>query len=314
MIQVFNLSKICSTGDQKVISLRADDHADRGYRLNFSENNQTVSLGNTMIKGVKGLYKTIKIDLIMKDDIIDVSIDNKRCVVNRVPEQRGNFLWFYAKHGHVKFKSIKISPLRDKINPLTLLQMRKMITLLVLLFLDVNADAQSASVRFETNKGNITVMLYDATPNHRDMFLSAIKRGLYKNAVFNRVIRAFVSQGGELDDTILNREKQHPDLGVKRFPAELKPELFHKKGALGAGRDDNPEKASYFSQLYFVVGKVQTDMQLDLIEKKKGKPFYEHQREVYKTIGGTPQLDGDYTIFGEITEGMDVADAINAVI
>ena len=70
-----------------------------------------VRLGNTNIKAVDGLDKTIKDDIILNHDIIDVCIDNRRCIVNRTPEQKGGFLWFYAKHGHVKFKSIKISPL-----------------------------------------------------------------------------------------------------------------------------------------------------------------------------------------------------------
>lgn len=191
--------------------------------------------------------------------------------------------------------------------------MRKLFLVPVLVCFCLAAAAQSTYVRFETSKGNIIVMLYDATPRHRDMFVAAVKKGVYTNAEFNRVIRGFVSQGGELDDTILNREKRHPELGAKRFPAEIVPALFHKKGVLGAGRDDNPEKASYFSQIYFVTGKPQTDAQLDAIALKKKMDIPGSHRESYKTLGGTPHLDGDYTVFGEITEGMAVADAINSV-
>jgi hypothetical protein len=93
--------------------LRADQDADRAYRLNFSPNDKTVWLGNTSIKAVDGLDKPVKIDIIMKNDLIDVSIGGKRCIVNRVPEQRGGYLWFYAKHGSVTFKSIKISQLKE---------------------------------------------------------------------------------------------------------------------------------------------------------------------------------------------------------
>lgn len=89
--------------------------------------------------------------------------------------------------------------------------------------------------------------------------------------------------------------------------------MYHKKGALGAGRDDNPDKASYFNQIYFVAGKQQTDEQLDAVEEKKKIKMAEQQRALYKKTGGTPRLDGDYTVFGEITEGMEVADAINGV-
>jgi cyclophilin family peptidyl-prolyl cis-trans isomerase len=191
------------------------------------------------------------------------------------------------------------------------LPMKKLLLSLSLILLVTLTKAQSTFVRFVTNKGDITLMLYDETPKHRDMFLNCIKTGLYKNAEFNRVIKSFVSQGGESDDTILNREKRHAELGAKRFPAEIKPMLFHKKGALGAGRDDNPDKASYFTQIYLVVGKKQSDAQLDAIEQKKNRKIPEVQRTVYKTIGGTPNLDQDYTIFGEIVGGMEVADAIN---
>jgi beta-fructofuranosidase len=93
--------------------LRSDKQAANGYKSSFSANNQIVSLGNTEIKAVRGLDRPIKIDLIMKDDIIDMSIDGRRCIVNRTPEQKGSFLWFYAKHGKVNFKSVKVSPLAD---------------------------------------------------------------------------------------------------------------------------------------------------------------------------------------------------------
>ncbi len=91
--------------------LRSDKKAIGGYKLNISAINQTVSLGNTTIHAVGGLNHDIKVDIIMKDDMIDVCINNKRCIVNRTPEQKGHFLWLYAKHGEVEFTSIKISPL-----------------------------------------------------------------------------------------------------------------------------------------------------------------------------------------------------------
>jgi len=183
----------------------------------------------------------------------------------------------------------------------------------MLVFLAVAANAQTSFVRLITNKGNITLMLSDETPLHRDMFLKTIREGLFSNAQFNRVIKSFVSQGGELDETILDREKLHPEIPLQRIPAEIKPSLFHKKGALGMGRNDIPDKSSYLTQIYLVEGKVQTDAQLDKMEQKKGIKFPATQREVYKSIGGIPNLDYDYTIFGEIIEGLEVAEAINAV-
>lgn len=186
------------------------------------------------------------------------------------------------------------------------------LSFLFMLFI-CSLKAQSTFVRLVTSKGDITLMLYDQTPKHRDMFLQAIKEGTYSEAAFNRVIKSFVSQGGELDEVILGREKQHPENMAKRLAAEIKPGLFHKKGALGAGRNDNPEKSSYLSQIYLVAGKKQTDVQLDAIEAKKGIKFSEKEREAYKTIGGTPHLDQDYTVFGEVVEGMNIADEINSV-
>ena len=191
--------------------------------------------------------------------------------------------------------------------------MNKTISTLVIIFLAIASHAQSTFVRFETKQGNILVMLYDETPRHKQMFLDQIKKGTYKKAEFNRVIKDFVNQGGELDDSILNREKRRPELGAPRFPAEIKPNLIHKRGTFGAGRDDNAEKASYFNQIYFVIGKKWTDELLDGVEKRTGRKISAVHREIYKTVGGTPHLDGDYTLFGEIVEGLEVADAINSV-
>jgi hypothetical protein len=91
--------------------LRSAENAASGYKLSFSAVNQTVTLGNTRISGVSGMNKPFKVDIIMKESMIDVSVDGKRCIVNRTPEQKGSFLWFYAKHGKVNFKSVKVSPL-----------------------------------------------------------------------------------------------------------------------------------------------------------------------------------------------------------
>lgn len=182
-----------------------------------------------------------------------------------------------------------------------------------LLLLTTAASAQSTFISLETSKGDILVKLYDKTPLHRDNMVSGIRKGWWKSALFNRVIKDFVSQAGELDDPILEREKQHPDRKPERLKSELFPELYHFKGALGAGRDDNAQKASFLNQIYLVTGKKQTDIQLDEIESKKGFKYTPEQRETYKSKGGIPRLDGDYTIFGEIVKGMEVADEINQV-
>ncbi|MEJ7677535.1 MAG: hypothetical protein WKG06_06610 [Segetibacter sp.] len=94
--------------------LRSNEKAAGGYKLNFLQNEKIVTLANTSINAVDGLNKNIKVDIIMIDDIIDVSVDNRRCISNRLPEQKGSFLWLYAKHGNVKFKSIKVSPIKEQ--------------------------------------------------------------------------------------------------------------------------------------------------------------------------------------------------------
>jgi len=191
--------------------------------------------------------------------------------------------------------------------------MKLFLIALLFIFSTLMIKAQPSFVKLTTSKGNIIVMLYEETPKHRDAFLQTIKSGFYDNAQFNRVIKSFVSQGGELDDLILDREKLHPETQVRRIPAEFSETLFHKKGALGTGRNDNPDKSDYYTQIYLVAGKPYTDEQLDAIELKKGRKFPLAQREIYKTIGGTPNLDQDYNIFGEVISGLEVADAINNV-
>jgi len=181
------------------------------------------------------------------------------------------------------------------------------------ILVSLSAYSQSTFVELKTSKGTIVVMLYDKTPMHKQMFINEIKKGTYQKALFNRVIKDFVSQAGELDDSILNREKRNPQKTPLRLPAEINGEFIHKNGALGAGRDDNPEKSSYFNQIYLVSGKVLNDEQLDKLEEKTGKKMSSKTREIYKTQGGVPRLDNDYTIFGEIVEGQSVADQINKV-
>ncbi|QNK61301.1 peptidylprolyl isomerase [Pedobacter sp. PAMC26386] len=191
--------------------------------------------------------------------------------------------------------------------------MRLLTLTIVLSFLCCTVKAQTNYIRLSTSKGEILIMLYDETPKHRDNLIKMVKNGLFKDQEFNRVIKNFVSQGGELDDTILTREKLHPQSPIERLEAEIRPNLFHKKGALGAGRNDNPEKSSYLDQIYLVEGKKQTDAELDEQEVKKGIKFSTKQRQVYKSIGGIPRLDNDYTVFGEIVKGLDIAQTINRV-
>lgn len=170
-------------------------------------------------------------------------------------------------------------------------------------------------VEITTPKGSIYLRLYDQTPKHRDMFVQMIRNGGYAGTEFNRVIQNFVIQGGMLDDVIEQREKTFDKPGP-RIDAEIFDSLLHKKGALGMGRNENPEKKSFVNQFYVVQGKRYTDAELNELEQQKrmkGRKIPEWKREIYKTQGGTPFLDNDYTIFGEVVQGLDVVDSIAAI-
>lgn len=173
--------------------------------------------------------------------------------------------------------------------------------------LSLIVKAQTYTLKFKTNQGNFEAILYDYTPNHRDLILTEIKKGTYKNAEFNRVIRDFVIQGGELDDSILTKEKAQKITNPQRLAPEFNPKAFHKIGALGAGRDNNSTKGSYFKQIYIVVGKPVNIIDLENLEIKKGVKYTTTQKEEYLKNGGLPRLDNDYTVFGEVTKGLAVA-------
>ncbi len=170
-----------------------------------------------------------------------------------------------------------------------------------------------------TNMGNITIRLSDSTPLHRDNFLKLVKQGFYDSVLFHRVIKNFMIQSGDPDSK--NAPAGQP-LGNGSpgytIPAEFRATLFHKKGVIAAARqsdDVNPMKESSGSQFYITQGKIFTDAGLDSVEmyRLNGRKIPQDQREVYKTIGGTPHLDQNYTVFGEVAKGLDVVDKIAAV-
>ncbi len=184
--------------------------------------------------------------------------------------------------------------------------MKSLLYLFILLCVPLQFWAQSHKLQFTTTYGSFKVVLYDFTPKHQQLILNALKNDVYKEALFNRIIENFVVQGGEHDNDIANREKNMPLNERHRLAPEFNAKAFHKIGALGAGRDDNSEKASFLNQIYFVVGKPVSQADLDQIEKKKGIKFTNEQRETYLLKGGLPRLDGDYTVFGEVYEGLNV--------
>ncbi len=189
--------------------------------------------------------------------------------------------------------------------------MRHGILFIIFLFCSQVLLAQTHKIAFKTDYGTIKVVLYDFTPQHRDLMLQSIHDSTYQGALFNRIIENFVVQGGEHDVDIAKREAADPKGNKPRLAGEFDARAFHKVGALGQGRDDNPEKASFLNQIYFVVGKKVTEQDLYALEAKKGIKFTKEQREEYLNRGGLPRLDGDYTVFGEIYEGLEVIMAIS---
>ena len=168
-------------------------------------------------------------------------------------------------------------------------------------------------VEIETSMGMIKVEVYADVPQHAANFLKLANEGFYDSLLFHRIIPSFMIQGGDPDskDAVMGQMLGNGDVGYK-VPAEfMLPKYYHKKGALAAARDNNPEKASSGCQFYIVVGKQFTDNDLDMMEKRGGFKYSEQARTEYKTIGGTPHLDGAYTVYGQVVKGQEVVDAIS---
>ena len=175
--------------------------------------------------------------------------------------------------------------------------------------------AKGTMIEMVTSQGKITLRLYDETPLHRDNFLKLVENHTYDGLLFHRVIKNFMVQAG---DPKSRDAKPGQSLGDGTLgytvPAEFRPALIHKRGALCAARQGdqvNPKKASSATQFYIVQGQVWDDKTLDMMEQRFGKKFTAEQRKVYTTMGGTPHLDGDYTVFGEVVDGMEVVNKIS---
>ena len=217
-------------------------------------------------------------------------------------------------------------------------------------------------VKIETTLGDISVRLYDETPIHRDNFIKLVKEGYYDGTLFHRVIKDFMIQGGDPDSKGAPAGKM-PGVGGPDYTleAEIKDNLYHKRGALAAARQGdevNPERRSSGSQFYIVWGQVYKENQLNQLgkqirmqkvqdafndlakarreeimqmrrernraglqelqdqliaeaENKVGKQgLTDEQMQLYSTVGGTPHLDGQYTVFGEVEEGLNVVEQI----
>ena len=164
-----------------------------------------------------------------------------------------------------------------------------------------------SEVLISTRLGNIRLHLFEDTPIHRANFLLLVRKGVFDETVFNRVVRGFAIQGGQTSERRSIRLRRY------RLPPEIRPDHCHRRGALGMARyddDQNPGRLSSNTDFYFIQGEVLTPAQA---RAAAGRPLTPAQTKAYATVGGAPSLDGQYTVFGEITEGLDVLDKIAAV-
>jgi len=169
-------------------------------------------------------------------------------------------------------------------------------------------------VKVTTDSGVMIIRLYDKTPQHRDNFVKLANEHFFDSLLFHRVIQGFMIQGGDPQSKYAQPGQMlgMGDVGYT-IPAEFDTSLFHKKGALAAARTPNPAKASSGCQFYIVQGNKLTDSDLNMMEMQKGIKYSAAQRNIYKTMGGTPFLDQDYTVFGEVEKGLEVIDKIASV-
>jgi cyclophilin family peptidyl-prolyl cis-trans isomerase len=164
-----------------------------------------------------------------------------------------------------------------------------------------------SEVLFQTRLGNIRVKLYDDTPLHKANFLLLTRRGVFDETVFNRVVKGFAVQGGQTSESRTIR------LWRYRLPPEVRPNHYHFKGALGMARysdDENPQHLSSNTDFFFVVGK---KLSPDVARRSTSRHLTPEQLKTYATKGGVPALDGAYTVFGEVVEGLDVVEKISQV-
>lgn len=194
--------------------------------------------------------------------------------------------------------------------------------LVAILFLAVPAQGKRKEkrsvVRIETSMGDLRIALSDDTPIHRDNFLKLAREGFYEGTLFHRVIRDFMIQGGDPDSKNAQPGVLLGD-GDAGYTLEAEfdlPYLYHWRGAIAAAResdDVNPEMRSSGCQFYIVWGKKQTPASIKKVRAtlaEKGVELTPQMIDDYIMQGGTPHLDGTYTVFGEVIQGMEIVDAI----
>ena len=195
------------------------------------------------------------------------------------------------------------------------------LTLLALAMMVCSANAQTSTseVLLETTAGNIRIALFDETPQHRDNFLKLVKEHVYDSLLFHRVIKDFMIQSGDLHSKHA-QPGQRLGSGDYNYTVEAEfrlPKIFHRRGMVAMAREGdrvNPERRSSACQFYIVWGRVYNDARLMKVQERLDTTAHvqltPEMQEVYKTVGGIPHLDGQYTVFGEVVEGLDVVDRI----
>jgi len=192
--------------------------------------------------------------------------------------------------------------------------MKKQTLWLAILFMAAigcNSDPYTYAM-IETEFGDMKIKLYNSTPLHRDNFIKLAKEGFYEDLLFHRVMNEFMIQGGDPDSRTASPQQQL-GMGGPGYQIDAEIGALHLKGALAAARTPNPEKRSSGSQFYIVHGRAVSDAELDQIQQMRNITYSPEQRQLYKELGGYPSLDFEYTVYGEVVEGLEVIDQIATV-
>ncbi|SHL10203.1 peptidylprolyl isomerase [Xylanibacter ruminicola] len=195
---------------------------------------------------------------------------------------------------------------------------------LMLLFCTNMMAQDRAEVELQTTEGNIRIALFNETPQHRDNFMKLVRMEFYDSLLFHRVIKDFMIQGGDLHSKHAEPGKLlgEGELDYTIEPEFRLPQIYHRRGVIASARESdrvNPERRSGAAQFYIVWGKIYDDKRLAKVQERLDSAtngqvkLTQEMMDTYKTVGGTPHLDGQYTVFGEVTQGLDIVERIMKV-